>query len=87
MKQQDIHYAVVFVPRGRDAPIGDYPFQNLQEADIVYFKLGPYKAWGLTNSDWRSVYEQYFKGRNAYMYENGGLTSLIEDVDKDLTQD
>ncbi len=78
VKQQDIHHAVIFIPRSRDAPMGDYPFQNLQDADIVYFKLGPSKAWRLTNSDWRSVYEQYFRGRSAYRYEGGQLTPLIE---------
>jgi hypothetical protein len=76
VKQQDIHHAVIFIPRHRGAPIGDYPFQSLQDADIVYFKLGPSKVWRLTNSDWRSVYEQYFKGRNAYIYEDGRLTAL-----------
>ncbi|MFC1717131.1 hypothetical protein ACFL6S_25940 [Candidatus Poribacteria bacterium] len=79
VKEQEIHRAVVFVPQHRGAPIGDYPFESLEEADIVYFKLGPSKAWKLTNSDWRSVYEKYFKGRRAYMYEGGGLKPLIED--------
>jgi len=78
VKQQKIHNAVIFVPLHRDAPIGDYPFQSLQDADIVYFKLGPSEIWRLTNSDWRSVYEKYFKGRNAYIYENGRLTLLVE---------
>jgi len=79
VKKQEIHRAVIFVPRHRGAPIGDYPFENLEDADIVYFKLGPSKIWKLTNSDWRSVYDQYFKGRRAYMYEDGGLKPLIED--------
>ena len=69
--EQDIHNAVIFVSRHRGAPIGDYPFKSLQEADIVYFKLGPAPRWGLTNSDWRKVYAQYFVGRDAYMYEPG----------------
>jgi len=73
VEQQDIHHAVVFVPRHRGAPIGDYPFQSLQDADIVYFKLGPSKIWRLTNSNWRSVYDKYFKGRSAYIYEGGRL--------------
>lgn len=78
VKQQDIHHAVVFVPRHRGAPIGDYPFRRLEDADIVYFKLGPSKVWRLVNSDWHSIYEQYFMGRNAYIYENGQLVPLIE---------
>lgn len=69
--EQDIHNAVIFVSRHRGAPIGDYPFKSLQEADIVYFKLGPAPRWGLTNSDWKKVYNQYFNGRDAYMYEPG----------------
>ena len=67
--EQDIHNAVIFVSRHRGAPIGDYPFNSLQKADIVYFKLGPAPRWGLTNSDWKKVYAQYFEGRDAYMYE------------------
>jgi len=78
VKEQDLHYAVIFIPYTRDAPIGDYPFQSLQEANIVYFKLGPSRVWGLNNSNWRNVYEQYFKGRSAYIYENSRLNRLDE---------
>jgi 4-amino-4-deoxy-L-arabinose transferase-like glycosyltransferase len=76
VKQQNIHNAVIFVPYTRDAPLSDYPFKSLSEADIVYFRLGPSKVWRLNNSDWRSVYNQYFKGRQAYIYENGKLKQL-----------
>ncbi len=71
VKQSDIHNAVIFIPGTRDAPIGDYPFKSLDEADIVYFKIGPNPRWGLTNSDWKAVYTQYFEGRDAYRYEAG----------------
>ncbi len=71
VKQSDIHNAVIFIPGTRDAPIGDYPFKGLDEADIVYFKTGPKPRWGLTNSDWKAVYTQYFEGRDAYLYEAG----------------
>ena len=71
VKQSDIHNAVIFIPGTRDAPIGDYPFKSLDEADIVYFKIGPNPRWGLTNSDWKAVYKQYFEGRDAYRYEAG----------------
>ena len=76
--ERDIHNAVVFVSNHRGAPIGDYPFKNLQEADIVYFKLGPAPRWKLTNSDWQNVYAQYFTGRNAYLYvpRENSLTQL-----------
>jgi len=77
VKQQDLHNAVIFIPYTRDAPLSDYPFKSLNEADIVYFKLGPNKPWGLNNSDWHKVYEQYFKGRQAYIYESGKLNPLI----------
>ena len=70
---QDIHNAVIFIPRHRGAPIGDYPFQDLEEADIVYFKLGPSKAWRLNNSDWKNTYRRYFRGRKIYIYESGRL--------------
>jgi hypothetical protein len=76
VKQQNIHNAVIFVPYTRDAPLSDYPFKSLSEADIVYFRLGPSKVWRLNNSDWRSVYNQYFKDRQAYIYENGKLIQL-----------
>ncbi len=74
VKETDIHNAVIFIPGTRDAPIGDYPFQSLKEADIVYFKLGPAPQWKLTNSDWKAVYAQYFTGRDAYLYEAGPNT-------------
>jgi hypothetical protein len=78
VKKQNIHNAVIFIPRHRGAPIGDYPFKSLQEADIVYFKLGPSKVWRLNSSDWHEVYERYFHGRNAYIYESGQLMPLVE---------
>ena len=76
--ERDIHNAVIFVAQHRGAPIGDYPFKALQEADIVYFKLGPAPRWKLTNSDWQNVYAQYFTGRNAYLYvpRENSLTHL-----------
>ncbi|MDE0481475.1 MAG: hypothetical protein OXI67_02735 [Candidatus Poribacteria bacterium] len=73
VEEQNIHDTVIFVSRHRGAPIGDYPFQSLEEADIIYFKLGPAPRWRLTNSDWKEVYAQYFSGsgREAYLYEPG----------------
>ena len=76
--ERNIHNAVIFVSQHRGAPIGDYPFQRLEEADIVYFKLGPAPRWKLTNSDWENVYAQYFTGRSAYLYvpRENSLTQL-----------
>ena len=73
VEEANINNAVIFISRHRGAPIGDYPFQSLEEADIVYFKLGPAPRWRLTNSDWKAVYAQYFanSGREAYLYEPG----------------
>ena len=81
VKKMNVHDAVIFVPNTRDAPVGDYPFKSLDEANIVYFKLGPAPRWGLTNSDWQSVYKTYFDGRNAYLYEaeKDNLKPLIPD--------
>ncbi|MBD3180929.1 hypothetical protein GF312_01485 [Candidatus Poribacteria bacterium] len=76
VEEADIHNAVIFIKNHRGAPIGDYPFEPLEKADIVYFKLGPSKVWRLTNSDWKEVYNQYFTGRDAYMYESGKLFPL-----------
>lgn len=79
--ERNIHNAVIFVAQHRGAPIGDYPFKDLQEADIVYFKLGPAPRWKLTNSDWQNVYAQYFTGRNAYLYvpRENSLTQLKQE--------
>ncbi len=76
--ERNIHNAVIFVSQHRGAPIGDYPFQRLEEADIVYFKIGPAPRWKLTNSDWETVYAQYFNGRRAYLYlpKDNSLTQL-----------
>ncbi len=78
VEARDIHNAVIFISQHRGAPIGDYPFQSLEEADIVYFKLGPAPGWKLTNSDWEKVYAQYFVGRNAFLYvpRENSLTPL-----------
>ena len=78
VEERDIHNAVIFVSQHRGAPIGDYPFESLEEADIVYFKIGPAPRWKLTNSDWENVYAQYFTGRSAYLYESreNSLTQL-----------
>ena len=80
--ERDIHNAVIFVSRHRGAPIGDYPFQSLEEADVVYFKLGPAPRWKLTNSDWENVYAQYFTGRSAYLYvpSENSLTLLSNEA-------
>ena len=80
--KQNIHNAVIFVSQHRGAPIGDYPFKSLEEADIVYFKLGPAPRWKLTNSDWENVYSQYFTGRSAYLYvpRENSLTRLYNET-------
>lgn len=71
-----LHHAVVFVPHSRDAPLGEYPFKPLDQAEVVYFRTGPLPAWGLRSSDWRAAYAAYFIGRNAYVYEAGELRKL-----------
>jgi hypothetical protein len=86
VKESQVHHAVIFVP-GVLAPIGDYPFRNLEDADIVYFRLGPSEVWRLTNSDWHNIYEEYFKGRRAYLFESGQLQSLpVKNTDVDETK-
>ena len=64
-----LDYAVVFVPGGRNAPVGDYPFVELDHAPVIYYRLGPWHAFGLRGEDWRVVYERYFAGRAAYLVE------------------
>jgi hypothetical protein len=72
----NLHDAVVFVPKSRNAPIGDYPFVPLEQADVVYFRTGPLPAWGLNTGDWRIAYEQYFVGRDAYIFDGTDLMKL-----------
>jgi hypothetical protein len=71
-----LHNAVVFIPNSRNAPLGDYPFKPLDQADVVYFRTGPLPAWGLNTGDWRLAYERYFSGRSAYLYDKGALRRL-----------
>ena len=71
-----IHHAVIFIAGSRNAPPGEYPFTPLDQADVVYFRLGPLPAWGLTTADWRVAYERYFRGRSAYLYEQWALRRL-----------
>ena len=76
VKQQGLKHAVVFIPNHRGAPIGDYPFEPFERANIIYFKLGPAPRWRLNESDPDVVYQQYFRGRSAYLYEDGGLRRI-----------
>jgi hypothetical protein len=76
LRSGNIHNAVVFVEDSRVTPIGDYPFRDLAEADIVYFRLGPAPEWGLNTPDWRVAYEDYFEGRTAYIYRNRRMVAL-----------
>jgi hypothetical protein len=71
-----LHDAVVFLPRSRNAPVGNYPFVPLAEADIVYFRLGPLPQWGLEAADWRAPYREYFTGRAAYIFDGKALTKI-----------
>jgi hypothetical protein len=71
--EADLHNAVVFVPNSRNAPLGDYPFVPLEQADIVYFRTGPLPQWGLRTDDLRTAYSQYFSGRAAYLYDKSSL--------------
>ncbi len=61
--------AVVFVPGGRNAPLGDYPLVGIDEAPVVYYRLGPWRAFGLPGEDWQTVYDRYFTGRIPYLIE------------------
>lgn len=76
VRERKLQNAVIFIPHTRDAPLGDYPFKPLDEADIVYFKLGPSKVWRLMSSDWKEVYQRYFRGRRAFIYEGRELREL-----------
>jgi hypothetical protein len=68
--------AVVFVPKSRDAPVGEYPFVPLDQANIVYFRTGPMPQWRLDTPDWRTAYRKYFSGRSAYVFEQMSLHRL-----------
>jgi hypothetical protein len=68
-----LHNAVVFVPHSRNAPVGDYPFVPLPDADVVYFRTGPLPRWGLRTSSLQDAYQKYFTGRAAYVFDKGSL--------------
>jgi len=72
-----VHNAVIFVP-SLHAPVGEYPFKSLEQADVVYFRLGNSKSWGLSNTNWHVVFQRYFRGRQAYLFEKGKLLVLQE---------
>ena len=77
----EIHDAVVFVPHSRNAPVGEFPFKSLEDADVVYFRLGPLPQWGLNETDWRRPYSRYFADRNAYIFDGQTLEKLnVEDA-------
>ena len=76
VKEAKIHNAVIFIPRHTGAPIGEYPFKEMEDADVIYFKLGPNETWALTSSDWEKVIQKYFPNRQPYIYENGTLRKL-----------
>jgi hypothetical protein len=71
VREMEIHNAVIFIPRIPKAPTGDYPFTELRQADIIYFRLGPAPKWGLRGSSWVRVYNAYFSGRSAYLFRPG----------------
>jgi hypothetical protein len=72
-----VHNAVIFVS-GLHAPVGEYPFKRLEQADVVYFRLGNSKSWGLSNTDSHAVFQRYFRGRRAYLFVEGKLLALQE---------
>lgn len=84
--EAQLHNSVVFIPNSRNAPLGAYPFEPLDRADVVYFRTGPLPQWGLTASDWRPVYEKYFRGRSAYVYEDLTLRKLDVGTEADAVQ-
>jgi len=71
-----LHNAVVFIPKSRDAPVGEYPFVPFSSANVVYFRTGPLAQWRLNTPDWRSAYNKYFKGRSAYVFDSKTLIPL-----------
>ena len=70
-----IHDAVVFIPDSRDAPVGEYPFVPLDEADVVYFRTGPLPQWRI-ETDWLVAYDRYFVGRAVYRFDGSQLLRL-----------
>jgi hypothetical protein len=79
VEDRNLHKAVVFVSGEIHAPIGDYPFRDLQDADIVYYRLASFKRWKLTQTDWRTVYSRYFKERRPYLFKDRRLVPLKVD--------
>jgi hypothetical protein len=67
--ERHIHNAVIFIPKSRNAPVGEYPFFPPGNADIVYFKNGPDREWNLDAVNWKTAYQRYFQGRDAYSFD------------------
>ena len=64
--ESGIDNAVVYIQGGRNAPVGEYPFVPLRHARVVYYRLGPWPAFGLHGEDWRAVHARYFSDRVPY---------------------
>lgn len=79
VRERRIHNAVIFIPEDRNAPNGEYPLEPLEKADIVYFKTGPNPIWNLDAVDWKTAYQKYFQGRDAYSfnYRTSQLVPLL----------
>ena len=60
---------VVFLPHSRKAPLGDYPFKPLAEAQVVFYRLGPSPQWRLSEDDITTVRRRFFSDRDAYLYQ------------------
>jgi len=71
-RELHLNHAVIFIKNLPKAPIGDYPFVSIKDANIIYYRLGPAPRWGLMEDEnWQDVYRQWFQGREAYLFIPG----------------
>ena len=71
-RELNLNHAVIFIKNLPKAPIGEYPFVSIENANIIYYRLGPAPRWGLMEDEnWQDVYRQWFQGREAYLFNPG----------------
>ncbi len=86
VKEKRLKNAVVFV-YNTGIPIGDLPYKEFGEGDVVYFRLfRKNSAWTLDqkdpskDDDWREFYRKYFTDRMPYLWDRGKLVELDEQL-------
>lgn len=76
VQQQKLSNAIIFVHTPMCTPLSDYPFESMEKASIIYYRLGKFPRYGIEEDNWRKVHQKYFPKRKAYFYSRRKLTRL-----------